>query len=402
MWHCYLCDTMTGQIDVPIDLPSFRWSVSVSDSSLSTTKDKGTGAGDASGMQLPWSAVPATTPEGRERMLASGRRALALMWDDIPVVFGAIGARTDTWADTSFDLDPMTSLLGSRILVREGAFGAGTTVSDKGETKGQAIHSVTTDSIHWSGLSLRAIACRAVQLAMGKPGGMLPIDLPYTDEKGQHERTYDGFNVQSLSVSSVLEKISDVSGGPDIMFRPYLADQSHVRVRLEAGSDSEPLLGRSGLVPTLTCFPAGGTLQGLKVSYQGPTMRIYGTGTGQDKAKYCHLSQDLTLCQQADPWPLVEAAASFSDDDAADLVRQHTDGRLDALKHPLMQMQGTVHLGSGADLGTLWPGYPVDLWLEGYPSLPDGTYSLRLMEMEGDGSPDVSLTFDVMANPWYG
>lgn len=120
MWSAYIADTMTGQLDVPIDLPSFRWSVSVSDCSMSTTRDKGTAADDATGLQLPWGAVPARTPEGRESMLASSRRSIALCWDGTPVVFGAIGARTDTWQDTSFDLVSPMQLLGSRYVVHEG------------------------------------------------------------------------------------------------------------------------------------------------------------------------------------------------------------------------------------------------------------------------------------------
>ena len=401
MWQAYLCDTMTGQVDVPIDIPSFRWSVSVSDCSLSTTRDKGTAAGDATGLQLPWGAVPADTPEGRESMLASSRRSIALCWDETPVVYGAIGARTDTWQDTSFDLVSPMQLLGSRYVVHEGVYGTGTTVSDGGESKGQTLHSVTTDSIHWSGLSLRAIACRAIQVAVSKPGGALPIDLPYLDEKGTHERTYDGFDVQNLSCRDVLEKIADVSGGPDISIVPYMPDQTHVRLRVVAGSDSQPLLGISGLVPTLTAFPGGGTLQDLRASYQGPTMRVYGYGSGQDKAQLGHLAEDLALCRQQDSWPLVEAVAGFTSDKTPGLLAQHTDARLAASKHPLCQLQGKVRLGEGIGPEALWPGYAADLQLWGFPALPDGTYHLRLMELSGDDGADVTATFDVMTNPWY-
>ena len=401
MWHAYIADTMTGQLDVPLDLPSFRWSVSVSDCSMSTTRDKGTAADDATGLQLPWGAVPADTPEGREGMLASSRRSIALCWDGTPVVFGAIGARTDTWQDASFDLVSPMQLLGSRYVVHEGVYGRGTTVSDEGETKGQTLHSVTTDSIHWSGLSLRAIACRAIQVAVSKPGGSLPIDLPYLGEEGTHERTYDGFNVQNLSCRDVLEKIADVSGGPDISIVPYMADQSHVRLRVVAGSDSQPLLGSSGPVPTLTAFPGGGTLQDLRASYAGPTMRVYGYGSGRDKAQYGHLSEDLALCRQQDPWPLVEAVAGFTSDKTPELLAQHTDARLAASKRPLCQLQGKVRLGEGLGPSVLWPGYAADLQLWGFPSLPDGTYHLRLMELSGDEGADATATFDVMANPWY-
>lgn len=399
-WQAYVCDTMTGLLDVPIDLPSFRWSVSVSNSSLSTTRDKGTESTEASGMQLPWGSIPANTAGARERMLASSRRALVLMWDDVPVVFGAIGDRTDTWVDTSFSLRSVTDILSTRYVIREGVYGTGTTISDSGDTKGQKITSVTTDSIHWSGLSLRAIACRAIQQATSKPGGTLPIDLPYLNEKGQHERTYDGFDVQNLSCADVLKKISNVSGGPDITFRPYMADADHVRLRVEAGSDSEPSLSQSGPVPMLTAFPGGGTLQDVKVSYLGPTMRVYGYGSGQDKAQLAHLSQDISLCQQADPWPLSETVVGFTDDDTAALVKNHTDGRLNAVRHPVCQIQGTVALDD-ASLGEMWPGYLVDLDLSDYPSLPDGTYHLRLMEMTGDAGSIATLVFDVMRNPWY-
>lgn len=401
MWQAYLCDTMTGQVDVPIDIPSFRWSVSVSDCSLSTTRDKGTAEGDATGMQLPWGAVPAKTAQAREAMLASSRRAIVLCWDEMPVVFGAIGARTDSWSDTSFDLVSPMQMLAARYVVHEGVYGTGTTVSDEGEMKGQTLHSVTTDSIHWSGLSLRAIACRAVQLAIGKPGGSLPIDLPYLDEQGIHERTYDGFDVQNLSCQDVLEKISDVQDGPDIALIPYMADSSHVRLRLSAGSDSESMLQSSGPVPTFTAFPGGGTLQNLKASYLGPTMRVYGYGSGQDKAQLGHLSEDLTLCRQSDPWPLQEMVAGFTDDKDAALLRSHADARLALEKVPLCQLQGSIHFGGGLDPSTLWPGYTVDLQLWDYPSLPDGTYHLRLMELSGDEGADVTATFDVMRNPWY-
>ena len=37
MWRCWLYDTMTGLADVPLDVPQFSWSLSISDSTLSTT-----------------------------------------------------------------------------------------------------------------------------------------------------------------------------------------------------------------------------------------------------------------------------------------------------------------------------------------------------------------------------
>lgn len=408
-WRAVLADTTTGLLAEPIGIPSASWSVSISDSSLSTTRDKGTGADDATGVHVPWSAVPASTQEGRERALASLRRSLLLAWDDgdetWPVVYGAIGYRTDTWADTSFDLVSPMDLLAQRYLVREGRFGADQAWTKRdvdGHETDVLNRGTTSDSIHWSGLSLRAIACRAVRLATQKPGGYLPIDLPYVDERGGHERTYDGFDVRNLSVASVLQKISNVAGGPDIQLRPYMADQSHVRLLLEAGSDSEPYLRTSGLLPTLVASSRGGNVRDLEVAYQGPVMRVYSTGSGQDKAQLCHLSEDLALCRQGvDPWPLVEESASFSDDDTQEVLAGHSDARLDALRRPVMQARIGVELGAGFDFARFWPGREFDLVLDGFPSLPDGTYRMRLMEMSGDLGTSVKLVADVTENPWY-
>ena len=54
MWRAWLCDTMTGLVDVPLDLPSFRWSVSVSDCSMSTTRDSNCGVGMVNRASRMW------------------------------------------------------------------------------------------------------------------------------------------------------------------------------------------------------------------------------------------------------------------------------------------------------------------------------------------------------------
>lgn len=69
-WNAYIVDTISGQIMCPIDLPNFSWSVSVADSSLSTTKSKGVGQDEVSGLKVPWTAVPANSPGERSRLLA--------------------------------------------------------------------------------------------------------------------------------------------------------------------------------------------------------------------------------------------------------------------------------------------------------------------------------------------
>ena len=38
-WRCWLCDTMTGLVDVPIDIPTFSWSLSIGDSAPRSASD---------------------------------------------------------------------------------------------------------------------------------------------------------------------------------------------------------------------------------------------------------------------------------------------------------------------------------------------------------------------------
>lgn len=393
-WRCWLCDTMTGRVDVPIDLTSFSWSLSIGDSTLATTRDKGTGDETGTGMSLPVTAFPAADKAALSRMLAATRRALVLCWDDgsdmgVPVVWGMMG-ETKVGEDISFDLTSPLALMGSRIAVREGVFGAGS-------------GSTSTDAISYSAMSLRGILASLGKLCTSaKPGGTLPIDWQYAGEAGSHERTYSAYDVANLSWQAIATKIANVSGGPDFQLRPYWSDGQHVRLSFEAGSDSEPYLSQAGIVPTLTSFAGGGTLEHIEVTNLPPVMRVFGTGSGSDAATICHLSQYLALCTQADPWPLVESTASDSDCDSADLVRSHTDAALAAGRVPLVQLTGKVSLSDegGITLGQVWPGQLVDVDIRDHATLPDGTYRLRLMSMAGDQGDMAQLTFDQIPDPW--
>lgn len=396
-WAAYLGDTVTGQIGAPIDLPAFSWSVSVSDSSLATTRDKGTGEGEASSITVPWGAVPGDTPEARSSAVAAGRRCVALMWREPgeegpgrPVVWGAIGARTDRWADTSFSLDSPMALLARRYLVEEGSFGAGPGSTSKG-------------AVAYRGLSYRAIASDVVRRCTeAKPGGALPIDLPWLGERGTRERTYSNFNVQNQSCADILAKIANVAAGPDIQLRPYLADPSHVRLSLEAGSDADVYLGQR-TVHRLASFPGGGQLEDLTVEHLGPSSRVYATGSGTEEQMLCHLSEDLSLQEGRDPWPLSEEAWSDPDADSAGLLASHAAARLAAVRRPVAQVKGYVDLADPAvpAPGSIWPGEVVELAVDGHPSLPDGLYRLRLMKMDGDEGTRCRLTFDPFPDPVY-
>ena len=404
-WRAYLCDTMTGQLDTRIDLPSFSWQVDVSDASLATTKSKGYGDTTLSGLTIPWSALPGGTDSARRRAICTDRTSIVLMrhddYDDPslpgrPILKGAIGIRTDTALDTSFSLTSTMGLLADRYVVREGKYGTGA-------------HGYSPDVIHLSGLSLRGIASEVGYLCTDcKPGGALPIDWQYRGEKGSHVRDYDAWDIANLSCKDVLTKITNVQGGPDLQFRPYLTtDGNHVREAFVAGSDADIFFGNH-THHYLNYGPNGGMAENLTVDHLGPMQRVYATGAGQDKTTLTYLAEDLSRLRTRDPWILHETTYNDNDQKKLDLLKQHANHQLDANRNALMQLSCTInadeHDATGApklQLGTFWPGESFTFDIDGYPPLPDGRYETRLMQMSGDQTSQVKLVFDVMDDPIY-
>lgn len=399
MWSCTLFDTLTGQLAEPIDIPNVSWSVSVSDCSLSTVRDKGTGEDEMNSLTLPWEAVPGADKGAKQRAIASYRRGLVLCWDGIAVVAGIIGERKDSWLDTSFDLISPMSFLENRYIVQEGTFGAGTFTDDEGNTT----TNVTTSTVRYDNLSFRAIACDLVRLATeAKPSGQLPIELPYLGEAGIRSREYYGYNVANNDCAKLLKELTNVINGPDIQFRPEIINDQYMRWTLYAGSEAEPLFLGNSPTPTLTAFAGGGTAENVVVAHDGAVQRIYQTGAGTDEATLCTLVEDLTLAQRRDPYPLVEMHKSNTDDDSIALVRSHAQANLASYSYPVCQISCEVNLADTQNpvkAGLVWAGEPVNLAIEGHPALPDGVHELRLMEMSGDLGTQVTLTFDVMTDP---
>ena len=391
MWNSYICDTISGLMITPIDLQSFSWHMSVSDSSLSTNTKRNIGEDGLSQISLPWASVPSNTPEGRNSILYPMKRSIVLMWDDTPVIFGTIGYRVDSEDCTDFSLLSIQDILSSRYLVRENVFG-------------KSYGGTTNDTISYNNMSLRGIAADIIRkCTREKPSGVLPIDTQYDGETGNHQRTYYGYNVSNNAADKLLNEITNVQDGIEMRFVPYKKG-NNIRLRFEAGTDSEHELVNSNAKRTLTWFSNGrGLIEELKVSNIGPSMRVYGTGAGQDDSTLCHLAQDLSLCQTRDPWPIIESVVSDTSWDNIDLLRRHSEGTLESSKYPLCQMKGSVHINDFEDqfMGMVWPGDLIDIDIRNHPSLPDGIYTTRILRMEGDSTDKVSLTFSVMRSVSY-
>lgn len=399
-WRHWIIDARTGQLVAPIDIPSFTWDMGVSDFGFQTT-DKGTGKEDESGLTIPWGALNAHSPAERNSLLDSRRRGILTCWvldpddpDDMgtPIMWGKIGLREDSFLDTTFPLESPMAILQSRYAVRDGAFRDGT----------------SKDTIAFDRMSLRGVCSELGTVGTeAKKGGTMPFDWTYLGEKGDHQRTnYQAWNVQNLSISQLITNITNSKNGPDVAFRPYWADGQHARVRMLAGSDSDVYLDMDHPPIELTVFPTGGSLEGFRVDYQDGFQRWYATGAGEDESTITAYWEDMKAITSMDDPPILrETVYGDTDTENLDLLKRHLEGVANA--DQLMQATGSVDFNDmdarGMPIhpcGSFWPGERVDVDVTGFPTLPDGRYEMRLMEMSGDQSGKADLKFDVIKAPF--
>lgn len=223
------------------------------------------------------------------------------------------------------------------------------------------------------------------------------------------EVTYRDFNVVNHRCADILRAIANSAGGPDMQFRPYLTeDGQHIRFRFLAGSDGDIFLHQDKRLSLSYAAGEAGTLENVSVDRAQPVQRVYGVGAGTGSGTLTFLAEDLTLVSQSDGWPLVEYTYQDSKAEEIAMLRSGATGLLQANGRPLMQVKGEVNAydmdASGMPLhalGSFWPGEMFDVSMQGFPDLPDGVYAMRLMQMSGDETGKVELTFDITVDPVY-
>lgn len=223
------------------------------------------------------------------------------------------------------------------------------------------------------------------------------------------EVTYRDFNVVNHRCSDILRAIANSAGGPDMQFRPYLTeDGQHVRFRFLAGSDGDIFLHQDKRLSLSYAAGEAGTLENVSVDRAQPVQRVYGVGAGTGSGTLTFLAEDLTLVSQSDGWPLVEYTYQDSKAEEIAMLRSGATGLLQANGRPLMQVKGEINAfdmdASGLPLhalGSFWPGEMFDVSMQGFPDMPDGVYAMRLMQMSGDETGKVELTFDITVDPVY-
>lgn len=361
MWSAYLFQMTTGQIGPKLNFESLSWKIDLNDT-------------ENIEIRLRKSDLPALD---LNRWLSPWWAGVVVMWGTTPVVAGPIITRPyESFDFISLGCGGIRSVLAKRYLVQE--FINWDELPKKG-------------LLSWNNLSLGTIVKRVVEAAQNKPGGRLPISYALPDIAGIHERNYKGFNISNLNVDDVLSKLSDVSNGPDIMFKPRLLRDNVLTFDLWTGTDVQPRIYQK-YYPVWDTTPVEGNTPTMNVVVTGTyqTDRVFAVGTGQDEGTVIKVATDQSMIQKG--YPLLESTISYSNSEDSTVVTNHAVANLSANLGPLLEVQMTVRGDSGIQFGQFWPGDLVQVITKGWVSIPDGRTQMRLLSMSGDSSNNVRVS----------
>ncbi|MEV8029274.1 hypothetical protein [Cellulosimicrobium funkei] len=247
-------------------------------------------------------------------------------------------------------------------------------------------------SLAWSGLSLATIAKRLIQTAMAHTGGALPLDLP-ADVTGENERTYPGYELANLGQR--LDELEGVLDGPDLAFRPYLAeDRKGIRWRMLAGN---PMLTQTGDDWSWDTSAARGSTTGLSIDRDatGLASRAWTSGDGVEQAMPIELVASTELTTAG--FPLLEVSESRRTSANRSTLRSWGQASLAAASRPWMTWKFKARRDSYPLLGQYQPGDWARIFVPGgHPYLrgllPEGSYRARILAVSGDQGDWVDIT----------
>lgn len=357
-WSAYLIKTTTGQIGPKLDVQTASWSIS-----LNTIET------------LQIDIKKASLPTGLDfsLWLAPWWAGVLLMYDNTPVFAGPIVSRpNEDFFNLSLSCSGIRSILMKRFETQEMIDWSG----------------LAKTTIAYHGMSLGTIAKNIVKSVQLKPGGALPIAYPVPDElhtdDADHQRTYQGFNVQNLNADALLTELSGVHLGPDVMFKPRIQNGNQVIWDMWTGTEAQPRIyqAQTNIWDTT---PVKGSVSQLAIVSTGNylTNRVYSLGAGTDQGTLITVSQDLSSIPQG--FPLLETSvnAAVQSTDKS-VVQRQGDGSLAANLDILRELTLEVDITGVYPISTFYPGDLVRIVTKGWVTLKDGVHDCRLLNMTGD------------------
>lgn len=294
-WTLELFRTVDGLRLGELPSTAFTWTSGLRTGQMEG-KSTGLGSQELGGLKFSLDSLEQSgwldrTQPGWQARLASTlmpvKHGIMALYDGRPIEGGPIGENVDIDPDGyRLTVDSFSKLLRDRYLVPEDF--------------------TPTKQITAKGRALGALAMRALEVGMAKPSGGLPVELPPV-EVGTDSQIWKAYNVASLSVLEKIESLADVDGGPDIAFRPKVADDSHFVWEAQHGTSTQPYLGQSVVQDWEEGSPDVESLT-ARLSAAHVAHRVYAVGGGNDVSTPVEREQDLPR----DGWPLIERVVTDS------------------------------------------------------------------------------------------
>lgn len=412
MWSAHLFQVTTGQVGPRLNYQKMSWSVSLNES-------------EEMKFELKKSDLPKLN---LNYWLAPWWAGVVVMWNGTPIVAGPITSRPyETYDAVYIDCSGIRSVLAKRFVTQN--------ITDD--------RLLAKSTVSFKGFSLGTIAKKAVQQAQQKPGGALPIRYPMADEaintfntlkatlpacryedsdncywnakvqgnkigesfiryKGQviyeadHERNYKGYNLQNINCDAVLTKLSNVRGGPDIMFKPKALDDNNIVFDMIYGSEDDPRLPQNNNDIVWDITPEQAQVVNMQVVMTGThqTSRVYGIGAGQDFAKIMRFATNLDAVGKG--FPFLESYISAGENTNPSVVKAHATADLKRNSNMLQEIQFTVRADGTEPITKFYPGDIVTLYVKNIIGIPDGAHEAILLNMNNDGSSNVRLSLQTL------
>lgn len=368
-WEAYLFETTTGSVGPALSIKEASYSISLS--------------GDTTAkLELDKTDLP---NHNLAFWLDSWGPSVLFKYDGRPIYAGPLVSNPkEYYGSIQFDSIDVRGILAKRIMVSETALDSS---------------AIAKGVVKYTGLSLGTIAQEVVQFCMDKPGGNLPIQFMSPRQNAandaDHQRTYKAFNANTISGDEVLTKISEVSRGPDIAFRPIMLDDSQVVWGMYHGTEGEPRI-RQKLVPEWDLTAVKNQSASLEVTKTGSylTDRVISVGGGTNEKTVMATTEDLSKTRKR--YPLLESVVTVSDSENKTVVMNHAKSSLKQNRKPLREYTLVVNADGKYPLGTFWPGEKIAVYTKGYFNIPDGRNEMRLLNMSGNfGSNEVRLSLQL-------
>lgn len=215
-----------------------------------------------------------------------------------------------------------------------------------------------------------------------RPGFALPLDFPTAVAADSNVRTYRGWEM--APAGQRLQELTQVDGGPDVLFQPYLTvvgGLRYIRHRMLVGN---PYLVQPG-VPLLFDYRSNLVQVGIAGDGSSQAFTAFVKGTGNEAGQLYGYASTTALTDLG--WPGLDmvdgnhtsASAQSTLDGwaAADVALYGSQPE---------QWQATVLADAAPQLGAYNAGHYASYAVRDHHWLPNGTYTFRMIGMSRSSS----------------